>query len=338
MEYNNVGAAFSEVTRSLAPQNWTDHGIQTLSLWFYGDPTNEPGQLYVKINGVRVNYDGDASNLTLLGWQPWNIDLTSVGANLSSVTSLAIGIEGAGATGILLIDDIRLYAYSRQLVTPVEPDQAGLAAHWQLDGTFNDSSGNSRNGVASGGPTFVQGKIGQALSLDGLDDYVEVSNLASLSFETDFTWSAWIKTSTDGTVLCLAPATGDWAQGGKSLFVRNGLLSVDVGWVGALASTASVNDDRWHHVAMTTRFETDGTNDTTTLYIDGQEAGSRSNWNMNAFDETGLIVKIGFTNDNFPANPWFSGLIDEVRIYSGVLTSEELAWLAGKTQPIDEPF
>jgi hypothetical protein len=89
---------------------------------------------------------------------------------------------------------------------------------------------------------------------------------------------------------------------------------------------------------MTTRFETDGTNDTTTLYIDGQEAGSRSNWNMNAFDETGLIVKIGFTNDNFPANPWFSGLIDEVRIYSGVLTSEELAWLAGKTQPIDEPF
>ena len=138
--------------------------------------------------------------------------------------------------------------------------------------------------------------------------------------------------------MCLAPATGDWAQGGKSLFVRNGLLTVDVGWVGALASTMTVNDDRWHHVAMTTRFETGGTNDTTTLYIDGQAAASRNNWNMNAHAETGLIVKIGFTNGNFPVNPWFNGLIDEVRMYSGVLTSEELAWLAGRTQPFDKPF
>jgi hypothetical protein len=338
MAYDNTAAAMSEITRTLAAQNWTDHGIQTLSLWFYGNATNKPGQLYVKINGVQVDYDGEASDLTLAAWQPWNIDLTSVGADLSSVTSLAIGIQAPGATGTLLLDDIRLYSHGRQLVTPVEPDPAGLAAHWQLDGTFNDSSGNSRHGAASGGPTFVPGKTGQAVSLDGLDDYVEVSNLASLSFETDFTWSAWIKTSSDGTVLCLAPATGDWAQGGKSLFVRNGLLTVDVGWVGALASTMTVNDDRWHHVAMTTRFETDGTNDTTTLYIDGQAVASRNNWNMNAHAETGLIVKIGFTNGNFPANPWFNGLIDEVRIYSGVLTSEELAWLAGRTQPFDKPF
>ncbi|MHC4354174.1 MAG: PA14 domain-containing protein, partial [Planctomycetota bacterium] len=54
MGYDNTGAALSEVTRTLVPQNWTDNGIQTLSLWFYGDPANTPGQLYVKINGVQV--------------------------------------------------------------------------------------------------------------------------------------------------------------------------------------------------------------------------------------------------------------------------------------------
>jgi hypothetical protein len=109
LQYNNATAAFSEVTLTLASQNWTDHGIRTLSLWFFGDPTNVPGQLYVKINGVRISYDGAAGDLTAPGWQLWNIDLASVGTNLQSVTSLAIGVEGSGATGILLLDDIVLY-------------------------------------------------------------------------------------------------------------------------------------------------------------------------------------------------------------------------------------
>jgi hypothetical protein len=107
--YNNTTAAFSEVTRTLAPQNWTDNGIQTLSLWFFGYPTNVPGQLYVKINGAEVPYDGLAGNLTIPGWQVWNIDLASSGVNIQSVTSLAIGVKGSGATGTLLLDDIGLY-------------------------------------------------------------------------------------------------------------------------------------------------------------------------------------------------------------------------------------
>jgi hypothetical protein len=109
MIYNNTTAAFSEVTRTLAPQNWTDHGIQTLSLWFYGDPANTPGQLYVKINGVRVNYAGDSANLGRLLWKRWNIELAAVGTNLQGVTSLAVGVEGFGATGTLLLDSIALY-------------------------------------------------------------------------------------------------------------------------------------------------------------------------------------------------------------------------------------
>ncbi len=101
----------SEVVRTFTPaQDWTEHGVKTLSLWFAGADTNVSGQLYVKVNGVQVNYDGDAANLVLPGWQSWTIDLASINTNLSSVTSLAIGIQGAGATGTLLLDDIRLLA------------------------------------------------------------------------------------------------------------------------------------------------------------------------------------------------------------------------------------
>jgi len=119
--YNNATASFSEVERTFASQNWTSHGALSLSLWFNGSPTNVPGQLYVKINGVKVPYDGEAVNLTRQQWQVWNIPLASVGTNLQSVTKLAIGIETKGATGTLLLDDIRLYAASRQLITPVQP-------------------------------------------------------------------------------------------------------------------------------------------------------------------------------------------------------------------------
>jgi hypothetical protein len=109
MAYDNSAVAVSEVTRTLAAQDWTGNGIQTLSLWLFGDPTNTPSQLYVKINGVRVNYDGDSTSLSRPLWQRWNIDLASVGTNLRSVTSLAVGVEGAGAAGTLLLDSIRLY-------------------------------------------------------------------------------------------------------------------------------------------------------------------------------------------------------------------------------------
>ena len=159
--YNNAVAGVSEVIRTFTPaQDWTVHGVKTLSLWFAGDGANVPGQLYVKVNGVQIDYDGDAGNLALAGWQPWNIDLTAINTNLGNVTSLAIGIQGPGATGTLLLDDIRLYSYDRQFVTPVDPGMAGLQAHYEFEGNTNDSSGNARHGTAAGNPIFGEGRIG----------------------------------------------------------------------------------------------------------------------------------------------------------------------------------
>jgi Concanavalin A-like lectin/glucanases superfamily/F5/8 type C domain len=106
--YDNASAGTSEAERALAGQDWTEAGITTLTLYFRGDPDNSGGQLYVKINGVKVTYDGDADALATLLWQPWNIDLVSVGTNLGNVTTLLVGVEGGGS-GVVYIDDIRLY-------------------------------------------------------------------------------------------------------------------------------------------------------------------------------------------------------------------------------------
>jgi hypothetical protein len=109
---NTGGAAYSEVELALSPpQDWAATGAnaKVLSLWFFGDESNTAAQMYVKVNGTKIAYDGNAGNLVLPSWQVWNIDLASVGAGLQSVTKLTIGIDGNGASGKLYIDDIGLY-------------------------------------------------------------------------------------------------------------------------------------------------------------------------------------------------------------------------------------
>jgi hypothetical protein len=134
--------------------------------------------MYVKLNGVKVLYDGDAGNLSNTVWQPWNINLADFdGVNLGNVAELVVGFERIGlssGSGMVLFDDIRLYPFERQLITPTQPNSAGLAAHYEFEGGYNDSSGNNQTGVAVGIVTFVDGKIGQAISLGGREDYVEI--------------------------------------------------------------------------------------------------------------------------------------------------------------------
>jgi len=106
---NTAGAAYSEAERTFAvPQDWTKAIVQTLVLYFHGSPENT-GQLYVKVNGFKVVYDGDATDIARPIWNQWNIDLASLGVNLMNVTTLSIGIDGNDASGTLYFDDIRLY-------------------------------------------------------------------------------------------------------------------------------------------------------------------------------------------------------------------------------------
>jgi hypothetical protein len=123
---NTGGATYSEAARTFAaPQDWTKYGIQTLVLYFQGTPGNT-GQLYVKVNGVKVPYDGDPAAIAKIRWQQWSIDLASLGVNLASITTLAIGIDGNGAAGTLYVDDIVLYRLAPEVV--VSSDEIWIEA------------------------------------------------------------------------------------------------------------------------------------------------------------------------------------------------------------------
>ena len=94
-------------------------------------------------------------------------------------------------------------------------------------------------------------------------------------------------------------------------------------------SQAKPFDDTWHHIAWV------DDNGTATLYVDGLLDAGDFNYTRGtmALDTT----SIGGILRADPSH-WFTGQIDEVRIYSRTLSAGEVLGLAGKTQPIHKPF
>jgi len=352
MAYANTTAALSEVTRNFAPaQNWTAHGVITLSLWFAGDPANAAAQLYVKVNGVRVNYDGDPANLTRSAWQPWNIDLANVGTNLASVSSMTIGVQGAGATGTLLLDDIRLYTRPRDLVVPTQPSDDSLLLHLALDegagNTAGDSSGNGRNGTINGATWRAGGYngLGSCLDFGGDGDHVLAADATYLNDLDAITISVWVKSDvidTDkGFLIFQDPTGGDndgmrydaaGATAGGTNVLKMSVVSTAANQ--QLESSEGLQTTTWQHYAMVWSsgqqlvFYVNGMPDTPT-------ANSAATTGLTTGFEKMLLGKGG--KDQTATDGW-DGLIDELRIYGRPLSDAEIAGLAGVTKSYDRPL
>ena len=330
--YSNSGGVASQTERTFAvPQDWTTGGAQTLSIAFSGQ-TGNTGTLYVKINNTKLTYDGDPENLTLGVWQAWNIDLS--GMNVQNVTTLQIGVDGSGASGMILIDDIKLYAEVGEVITPVDPGTAGLVGAWSFDegsGTSTaDTSGNGITGTIVGA-IWGQGQQGSAL-LFAETDYVETGH-AGITGTGSRTCAAWIKTiEADRTILSwgLNTTGNKWrirldATGGLRVEVNGGFHF----------GQAFLADDEWHHTAVV--LEDDGTPDVseTRIYVDGLPETARGiQGTAIDTDPTGEI-RIGLSPYHTSG---FIGLIDEVRVYDRALSDGEVRSLAGKTTAVDKPF
>ena len=347
--YDNTTAAYSEVTANVADlqagQDWTRHGIKALTLRFSGDPTNVVQQMYVKINGAKVAYDGSSDDTRLTAWQMWYVDLASIGVSASNVTDLAIGFERIGTLGgqgVVFLDGIRLYSHDRQLITPADPGTADLQAHYEFEGNTNDSSGNARNGTEVGSPFFEAGKVGQAISLNGLGDYVEIAGYKGVLGSSAVTVTAWVRTTSTGTTDGGSDSTNaivGWGSGGASerfgFRIDDGRLRIEHAG-GNIQGQSNMADGQWHHVAVTVQENSTISYPQVILYLDGND-DTRPTTDPDPFNITAAgDVRIG----SRPAGSdrFFSGQIDDLRIYGRALSPDEIAGSAGRTKPFDYPF
>jgi hypothetical protein len=120
LDYNNVNAPYySEAERTWAgPQDWTVHGVDTLTLYFCGKSRNAQEQLYVTLadstgqSATVVQANSAAACAT--AWTEWKIPLRDfTGVNAARIKSMTIGLGDRdnlkkGGAGLLFIDDIRV--------------------------------------------------------------------------------------------------------------------------------------------------------------------------------------------------------------------------------------
>ncbi len=119
--YDNSILRYSEVEKTLTyPRDWTEKGVNTLTIWFIGDAANAAETLYVALNGNAIFTNDNPNAAQVETWTQWNIDLSAPGGfadqgvNLANVNTIAIGLGNkknpvAGGSGTIYIDDIRLY-------------------------------------------------------------------------------------------------------------------------------------------------------------------------------------------------------------------------------------
>ncbi|MHC4116454.1 MAG: LamG-like jellyroll fold domain-containing protein [Planctomycetota bacterium] len=352
--YENTGdAVTSEATRTFdEAQDWTRSDVKALTLYVHGSEDNVGGQMYVKINGVE---QAVAVDLADHSWQEVNIALADfAGVNLESVASLTIGIRGANSTGTAYIDNIRLYPSRCLAGTDLQGDINGdcivdeedlaiitdnwlntpMHAEYTFDTDLSDTSGNDRTGVDVNSPA-VQGGV---LTLDGTN-FVDIPLGADNPFDGSQDFSIALDFQTQMPSLLFSSARDDTPDNhAMSIFVHNwdepdwGEVIYDQFYIGAAGSEDNPLDGQWHSVVVTYS----AADELIRVYLEG-EPGWDGEWNPEIPDIADDTVRIGGSlNSVYPYDEGVGdlvGSIDNVRIFSFVLSGDDVAGLANGILP-----
>jgi hypothetical protein len=172
-----------------------------------------------------------------------------------------------------------------------------------------------------GNPTFVAGKVGQAMHLRGLD-YIVITGYKGILGANAFSISAWIKTDLPEQQEIVYYGTHDDGQRCEFRVHDNGRIRMGNG-AGEAEGRTVVTDGGWHHVAVTISENATNSSSDVQIYIDGQE-DTRESTDPDAFN---LVANWDVTIGYRPSQQdrFFNGQIDDVRIYDRVLSAEEAA-------------
>ena len=215
--------------------------------------------------------------------------------------------------GVVDKEDLEvLMSYWQQEVLPVT-----LLAYWKLDeteGSIAKDSVGELDCTLHGGPVWqpTAGKVNGTLQLDGIDDYVStpfVLNPAAGAFSV----FAWIKGGAAGQVIISQVGGLNWLladpSGGK---LMTELQGTGRGAAPTLLSQTIITDGNWHRIG----FVWDGSY--RTLYVDDVEVAK------DAQAQTGVASTYGGLHigagKNLETGSFWSGLIDDVRIYDRAVT------------------
>ena len=259
---------------------------------------------------------------------------------LSYLIVLAL-ILGLVLTGCSLLSNVGQVPISEQsgitYLTKNGPSPV-LVARWKFDEesgatTVADNSGNDNTGDIYGATPGEVGNFGNALSFDGVNDYVNCGAAVDNSITTGITLEAWIMPALQQSGGIISNDITNSSKKGYDFFLWYsnavyGRLYIDLG--NGRASWAIPYPEwynQWHHVAAT------WSGSVITLYVDESKVAEVEY--SGTYSDPGKDTFIGAINYLTPAYFYFTRLIDEVRIWGSALS---LSQLNDMTAPdIDSP-
>src|SRR3989344_5797717 len=346
-------------TAGSSDANRSSSSAVSIGVWYH---------VVVVFNGtagtLNLYLDGVLNNGALGGTVPSQIrngaNTLKVGAN-ANVNTFFNGLidEVRIYNRALLATEIkRLYNLTAPKIATV-PLSNGLVGYWDFNSGKGtdiawDLSGNGNNGrLTSMDPAtdWVVGKsgLGTALDFDGSNDYVQIPTQpfnypecsigSCITNNYNLTFSIWFRTSSSGGILGQTESASPPSAPNEyvpALYVDSGgNIRASFFWHGDYnqntTSGTDYRDNKWHHA---TAMYTSGVE---RLYIDGVEVDSQT-ISQDPYGNNGYVYLLGaaYTNQ-WPStnNSWyyFSGRLDEVRIYNRALSADEIKRLYNLTQP-----
>lgn len=215
----------------------------------------------------------------------------------------------------------------------------GLVGYWNFDEgagtTAYDRSGKGNHGTLSGTLTtsWTGGKVWDSLYFNGSDNFVEALDSDSLRiWWNNISISAWIKSASSVNYRTVVSKWYHLADGGYSLRLtrdtepikaftvfNNGITE----WNSA-GSYNNITNDVWYYIVWTR------TASKNCLYVNGVLdacIASEGNLTTNSFP-----LRIGRLSTSVGMNEYFSGSIDEVRVYNRTLSDTEILSLYNITK------
>jgi hypothetical protein len=288
-----------------------------LNVWSHVAATYDGADLRLYVNGVL------ASTQPATGGLPSTDDPMRIGGNLIWGEYFAgrideVRVYNRALSGAEIAADMKTMVVTGLVAAYGFEEGAGAAAA--------DVSGAGNNAAIEGAAHTPAGRFGHALSFDGVDDLVTVPSAAAFA-GSPFTVEAWVNpTGLSGwrsAVMKEAPGGLVWGLYAHDNAPRPAVTAIIASVETSAPGTAALPLETWSHLAATY----DGA--TLRMFVNGVRTA--------AVAVTGALmaasdpIRIG---GNRIWGEYFSGRIDEVRIYARALSAAEIQ--ADMNKPVDQ--
>jgi 1,4-alpha-glucan branching enzyme len=325
-DYSNYGnsgtisVSGSSGTISIAP-----YSVLILSQHLFGAPPQPQNLSIASVTTNQISLVWDvASAATGYIIKRGGTQIATTSTNAYTDGGLAVGIQYCYTVAATNIGGVSADSTSVCATTLPATGSTGLLAYWTLDegggSLAYDSSGNSNTGTVAGAQ-WTSGMIHGALLFDGVTTKLTVTNSASLNPVNGITIAAWVNDDSGGWYTYPRIVEKGKSSNQYALWVNNSgslefrVTGVSNGTIAVVPPSSGV----WHHLAASYNGAS-----LISLYIDGQLATQQVASGSMPVTTDPLAIG-GQPGGNLLT--FFSGTIDDVRLYGSALSPGQIAQL-----------